>query len=77
MKKLLIVIGAFAVMYWAYKAGERTAIRACEAEIGSKRGDGSDPDTPEPGADAETPEPEEGAGMDDETANFIGMTTEF
>lgn len=79
MKKLLIAIGAFAMMYWAYKAGERTAIRACmEDESETKReGDGSDPDTPESGADEEMPEPSEGVETEDETANFIGMNTNF
>lgn len=84
MKKLLIVVGAFAMMYWAYKAGKRAAIRSGVGDLdapGEKRDeDAAEPATPEQGADepgvdmeAIKKELEVGHLCDDEVSNFIGM----
>lgn len=83
MKKLLIVVGAFAMMYWAYKAGKRAAIRSGVGDLdapGEKRDeDAAEPATPEQGADEPGEKGDdflEGAGSgtgDDGTADFIGM----
>lgn len=84
MKKLLIVVGAFAMMYWAYKAGERAAIRSCVEDLeepGEKRdGEAAEPATPEQGADADgidreaaLEDAEKGVSLDNDVSNFIGM----